>query len=306
MKTTVTSTAPRPSPATSFRLLLQSELARRCASNVQYSLRAFAMHLDVDHSTLSQILRGKRALTEKTIESLGNHLGLDRATVERYVANERRFATTPASVEGEIVELTRDAVNLVSDWYHWAILELVRLDDFRTDSRWIAQVLGITTDEVNMALSRLLHLGLLEMVDRTRWVDRSGDTTASLEDFSRVAIQRLFEQVRKLSLAAVSDVPTAFRDHSSTTIAVPTSRLPEALERIAKFRRELVDFLGQGEKRDDVYQLEIGFFPLTNLKQERDSRGGSLPLANPPQAPEPRVGPLPLASPTHKPEKRRK
>ncbi|MBI1853189.1 MAG: TIGR02147 family protein [Planctomycetes bacterium] len=269
MKSTVTSTAPRPSPATSFRLLLQAELARRCAANVQYSLRAFAMHLDVDHSTLSQILRGKRALTEKTIESLGNHLGLDRATIERYVANERRFATTPAVVDGEILELTRDAVNLVSDWYHWAILELVRLDDFRPDSRWIAQVLGITVDEVNLALSRLLHLGLLEMVDRTHWVDRSGDTTASLADFSRVAIQRLFEQVRRLSLAAVNDVPTAFRDHSSTTLAVSTAQLSEALERIARFRRELIAFLEQGDKRDDVYQLEIGFFPLTNLRERR-------------------------------------
>src|SRR5262249_22953072 len=158
---------------TSFRLLLQSELARRCATNPQYSLRAFAMHLEIDHSTLSQILRAKRALTEKTIEALGNHLGLDRAAIERYAANERAFAASPGG-EGEIVQLTSDALNLVSDWYHWAILELVRLDDFRPDSRWIARVLGITTDEVNVALSRLLHLRLLEMVDRDRWVDRSG------------------------------------------------------------------------------------------------------------------------------------
>ncbi len=227
------------------------------------------MHLDVDHSTLSQILRGKRALTEKTIESHGHRLDLDRAAIEGYVANERLFAATPHSNGGEIQLLARDTVNLVSDGYHFAILELVRLDDFRPDSRWIAQVLGITADEVNLALSRLLHLGLLEMVDRDRWLDRSGDATASLEDFTQIAIQRLFEQVRRLSLAAVSGVPTAMRDHSSTTLAVSTARLPEALERIARFRRELIDLLGRGDRLDDVYQLEIGFFPVTRLSQSR-------------------------------------
>jgi predicted enzyme related to lactoylglutathione lyase len=41
-----------------FRELLQRELAKRCAENPQFSLRAFAKALRIDHSTLSQILRG--------------------------------------------------------------------------------------------------------------------------------------------------------------------------------------------------------------------------------------------------------
>jgi hypothetical protein len=32
-----------PTPETSFRLFLQSELARRCGRNPQYSLRSFAL-----------------------------------------------------------------------------------------------------------------------------------------------------------------------------------------------------------------------------------------------------------------------
>jgi hypothetical protein len=49
-------------------------------------------------------------------------------------------------------------------WYHFAILELTRLQDFQPDSRWIARVLGLNPDEVNIALARLMRLGLLEMV----------------------------------------------------------------------------------------------------------------------------------------------
>jgi Domain of unknown function (DUF4423) len=71
------------------------------------------------------------------------------------------------------------------------------LHNFKPNSRWIARVLGITPDEVNLAVSRLARLGLLEMVDRDRWIDKSGNTTASLAEFSQAAVQRLSEQVRQ-------------------------------------------------------------------------------------------------------------
>ena len=39
-----------------FRSYLQSELIRRCNNNSKYSLRAFAKHLGIDASPLSQIV----------------------------------------------------------------------------------------------------------------------------------------------------------------------------------------------------------------------------------------------------------
>ncbi len=70
-----------------FRARLQCELARRCADNPHYSLRAFALDLRTDHSTLSQLLRGKRALSQGTIERLGDHLGLAGAEIAAYAAS---------------------------------------------------------------------------------------------------------------------------------------------------------------------------------------------------------------------------
>ncbi len=166
-------------------------------------------------------------------------------------------------------------MNLISDWYHYAILELVRLQEFRPDTRWIARVLGISPDEVNVALQRLIHLNLLEMADRDRWIDKSGDTTASINDFTHVAIQRLSEQVHKLSLTAVREVPAGYQDHSSTTIAINSTRLPAAIEQIARFRRQLVECLALDKERDDVYQLEISLFPLTNLFRRKENKDGT-------------------------------
>ena len=55
----------------SFRQRLQEELAARCARNARYSLRAFATFLGIDHASLSQLMRGKRAMSEPSMQRLG-------------------------------------------------------------------------------------------------------------------------------------------------------------------------------------------------------------------------------------------
>src|SRR2546421_309690 len=67
-----------------FRLFLQSILVERCKKNSNYSLRAFAKSLRIDHATLSQILRGKRSLSEATKQKLGEALGLGPAEMEKF------------------------------------------------------------------------------------------------------------------------------------------------------------------------------------------------------------------------------
>ncbi len=258
-------------PTSSFRSRLQTELATRCASNPQYSLRSFAQQLDVDHSTLSQFLRGKRKLTQAAIRKLGSALKIDPGEIESYVAHHRRWPTTDRSVE-EATRLTRDAAEMIADWYHYAILELTRLECFQADSSWVARVLGISTDEVNVALVRLCHLGLLSM-EGDRWVDRSEGLVVSMEDFTQAAIDRLWSQVRELAVASMRD-PTRVHEHSSTTLAVDSKRLPEVTEKIARFRSELLELLQHDRDHDDVYRLEIGFFPITQTPPTEENEDG--------------------------------
>jgi uncharacterized protein (TIGR02147 family) len=180
-----------------------------------------------------------------------------------------------------------DTSAIISGWYHYAILELTHLEHFKPDSRWIARVLGIETDEVNLALSRLVRLRLLEMAARDRWVDRSGNTTASLAEFNRTAVQRLSEEVRRLMLRALGSVAEGRAEHSSTTVALNTAQLPIILERIARFRRELNALVDQEPVRDDVYQLEINLFPMTTLQRDEENTRGTTrdAVANPGERP---------------------
>lgn len=122
-------------PRMAFREFLQRELERRRGANPRYSLRAFASALGVDHSTLSQILRGTRRVTIRTLRALGARLRMSAGEIERRCAAETEAA----------------------------VLDAVRHASFRADSRWMAVTLGVPVDEINVALQALLRRRMLVM-----------------------------------------------------------------------------------------------------------------------------------------------
>ncbi len=265
MKTNIATLLQQPTPSSSFRLYLQAELARRCAANPQYSLRSFALQLGINHSTLSQLLRGKRPLTARTIEKLGQRLGLGQTEIESFVAGASLAASGATAASSEIRQLTFDTVALLSDLSHRSILELTRLDEFVADTRWIARVLNLSVDEVNVALQRLLRLELLEMTDHERWLDKSGVAETDQDAFARLVIQRLSEQVRKLSIATTHD-PAGDQTTSATTrLTIKSTRLPLITEMIERLQQQSSE-----SSDDDEYQLEINLHPINHHNQTKE------------------------------------
>jgi transcriptional regulator with XRE-family HTH domain len=131
-------------PRVTFRVLLQTEFDRRRSANRRYSLRAFARSLSIDHSALSQILRGRRRLTARSVRALAPKLALDPAAVAEHCAAEN------------------DA----------AVLDAIARPNFRADSRWLSTMSGIPLDQVNVALQRLLRKGVVVMQSRHTWIRR--------------------------------------------------------------------------------------------------------------------------------------
>ena len=125
-----------------FRELLRDEFERRRLRNRRYSLRSFARFLGVDHSTLSQIIRGRRRLTPRAISHMGARLGVAAGVLRECAAGEN------------------DAV----------VLRVVTRASFRPDVRWIAVRTGLTIDAINISLHRLLHGRALTMIARDSWV----------------------------------------------------------------------------------------------------------------------------------------
>ncbi len=265
---------PKAADAASFRLFLQNELIRRCEKNPAYSLRGFARTLGCDVATLSKMLKGKRGIGRITILNLGTRLGLSPQEIEEFI-NKRQKGKRAINKRHDASlidyqQLTLDSFKVISDWYHYGILELMRVDHFKPDPKWIARTLGLTVSEVNIAVERLVRVDLLEITPEGKWKDLTGGTsTTTGNPFTAAAFKKLQRQVLEKAITAIDEVPMEERDQSSVTMAIDSSLLPEAKERIKLFRRDLGKFLSKGEKRDSVYQLGISLYPLTkNVSEE--------------------------------------
>lgn len=147
------------------RALLRAALAERCARNPNYSLRAFARSSGISHTVLSLVLSGKRRLSRKGALKLADYLDLDpsgRAALTRACAGKG-----PAGEDRR--ELTLDAFEAISDWYHYAILSALELPGARFEARWLGARLGIPILKAKLAMERLERLGLVERGEDGSW-----------------------------------------------------------------------------------------------------------------------------------------
>lgn len=246
-----------------FRLYLQSELADRCQRNPRYSLRAFAKTLEINHASLSQILRGKRKLTKSTVVKFSQALGLSPVELSQFEINNNKLPI-------KFQQLSIDSFIAISDWYHDAILELTRLPYFKPDTSWIALVLGISVNEVNAAVDRLKRLDLLKVDEQGMWFDISGDNTNDyIGDFTNSALKKYQKQILEKALIALDEVPRDLRDHTSIMFTINKSDLKEAKKKIKEFRNEMNAFFKRNKKSsDEVYQLAVSLFPITKTDRK--------------------------------------
>ena len=260
--------------AVDFRSLLQSELVRRTKANPRYSLRAFARVLGVQSGFLSKILLGQRRVTPASVRRFGLKLGLPLPEIEEFESqalSRSKGISRSLSMAGEadFRQITYDHFQMISDWYYFAILELAAVRSFVPNPRWVARKLGLTLTEAQDALDRLVRLGYIKIEADGNWKVLEGHTTTLGNEETAVALRRMQKQILEKAIMALEEIPVSKRDQSAMTMAINSSKLPEAKEKIKKFRRELCAFLEGDKDQDAVYQLSVSLYPLTLIADEK-------------------------------------
>jgi uncharacterized protein (TIGR02147 family) len=249
--------------------LLQQEFMRRSSKNSAYSLRAYAKQLNIDHSTLSALLSGKRKITKKAAQKLAMPLGLGPKELQELIGTKSMEAD---SVSTPYYLIQSDAFAAMSEWYYDAILELSRIKNIRLTPKLIAQSIGISALQAGLALKTLERLELLEKNTKTgRYILKHSDSTNSLDlNFTTAAQKKYQRAILEKSMEALEGLDRTVRDHTSTTIALDQRDLSKAKILIQNFRQQLNTFLQRKDTSpNEVYQLQVGFFPISNLSNIR-------------------------------------
>ena len=273
--------------------ILRDILAQKMGRNPSFSLRAFARDLDVSHTYLSLVLNGKKTLSMKKVVQFCNILKLEQKSANSFIQASAREtkgrafqkAQNPvptrksktAKPEEAYFILETDRFRVLDDWYHIPILDLTFLDDFKSDENWIARKLDLAPTQVRDAIQRLKRLGLLEerngKLVKTHakiFIPRPNRPDPNIRKYHKSMINRAL-----IALESADPDDFAGRDITGVTIPIDPSLIPEARERISKFRKSLWKFLSSGE-HTELYQLNIQLVPLTRRKIGRDLVKGEI------------------------------
>lgn len=238
-----------------FRLWLQRQFTDRCKRNPRYSLRAFAKTLGVDHSSLSQILSGKRTLSKKATENLCTKLSAKPQELQFFGLIDDE------TLVDNYLQIEADSFAVISDWYHAAIMEMTYTHGFKSDAKWIARKLSITSGEAKTAIERLTRLNLLESQDGIL-----RKTTRQLTNQSTVSTSTAHKefqaQIIEKALLAVHECAPEEKDITSMTMAIDEKNLEKARELTRKYRRDMCALLEHGQQTR-VYNLGIQLYPIS-------------------------------------------
>lgn len=238
-----------------IRHLIQSEFIKRCKKNNAYSLRAFAQYLEIDQSYLSKILRGHRSISEKVSQQVCLKLGIRPST----------FSELSGQHDGRYFQMIDDEFNMISDWTHFAIIELIKTNPPELNDASISDRLGLHIEEVRGAIVRLQRIGYLR-IENQQMILNSPNNTWSNNVMTTEARKILQKKLLEMAIEAVDTIPFALRDHGSLTVAINKNRIPEFKEKLKQIRRELGEYFQSDHELDEVYQLTVAFFPLTKIK----------------------------------------
>lgn len=264
---------------TTYHDLLNEELERRRHINGSYSLRAFARDLGIPVSRLSMIMNKKEGLSVKKAQGIAEALRLDEQKKQWFCdsvgsmharSNKEREAFKK-KIQGykskakTYSNLQLEYFKVISDWWHFAILELTYLADFKNDPDWIASMLDISKKDVIEAIERMKELDLVEekdgkLIDVFKFLATPSDTPS-------MSLKKFNTQLMKKAMEALYERDINEREMASNIFAVRKDKVPEFKEKLRTFRRELESEASSLTNKDSVYCLNMNFYELTNRRQ---------------------------------------
>ncbi len=258
---------------TDFVEMLKAQYETRKARNPRYSRTAFARDIGVSPGSLSLVLSRKTGLSTRLAGSIAASLELNEDERDRFcdlvaakharTASDRKAASLRLSkYDSQTHSLTADAFRVISDWYHFAIMELATVRGFQNTPEWIARKLEITPEQARQAVDRMKRLEILETDENGKLQAKPGFVilpSGHPNDDGR----RFHEQVLTKALRSLKADRIEERDFSSVIVRIRRADLPAAKRKLKDFRRTFVQELADGQDHDDVYCLSTQLFGLT-------------------------------------------
>jgi|GEM_PF-2982832 len=261
--------------------ILERELSKRQKINPRYSLRSFARFLEVDSSSLSAILKGKRGLPPAKARSFAIKLGLNNDDAHSLVESSEVAATRLLKLAVQDDSDVLNTLNLETDldaritmeWEYFTIYAFLAIHKGRPVSiARIADRLDLDPNLVEEFLADLVLKGVVAKNEDGRYSKVGGYLTANTDSKVRVDGEgkRTFSPAlvasHRNTLNILQDRLDTLSPDSTVLRFACFSFDPDKFSQVQKlmedFQKRLSSFMREQEC-DRVYHLSMYLVPMS-------------------------------------------
>jgi uncharacterized protein (TIGR02147 family) len=272
---------------TDYRSFLLAHVQDKRKENPNWTFGIWARSLGLkDPSSITKILQGQRHPGKQITERLVNYFNFKNNEGQYFsdlvafhkVKDDPRLSVMLLEKMGKQNPdlssrvLDDKTFSLISNWYCFAIREMVRLDRFFENPDWISKTFHfkVTPKEAERALALLIEVGLLVRSDTGKLAIQTG-LFKTKNDFANEALKRFHESSLENAKLAIRSIDVAEREITASVFAMKRSSIPRAKELIREFKDKFESLLEEDDA-DGVYQVNIQFYPLTKLSKLSPSK----------------------------------
>jgi uncharacterized protein (TIGR02147 family) len=276
---TVENSYPEIENYTCYRKFLSDFYQYKKASKSQFSFRQFASQSNIKSPNFLQlVMQKKRNLSIDKAQSVIKAMKLSSVEARYFLAlvqkenAENEEQKTKALRELMIADkslcekkMPLAQKDLLRRWYSLVVRELIVLNDFEEDPKWMSQKLRgyILPEEAEEIFRDLQRAGFIKKEDG-KWIQSDPVlTTGEAFDEERVVFHH--RETLKTWSKYLTDYRDDEREFGLLNIPIEKDKIPELQKRMRDFQSEIVGWLKDEKNPTQVVQLGVYLIPITKV-----------------------------------------
>ena len=244
--------------------LLFTEYLDRKLINGRYSERAFAQALGLSPGFLKLLFQGKKHLSFERSKEIAGKLRWTEQKKQVFLKRVQEASLkNQKSLLGKVV-VDQESFVEIADWFHFAIIELIKVKNGSVTIEQICKRLKLSKTEASFAIKHLLRVGMVKQLNASKF---NSPNDYEIPSISHSGIRKYHHQMLTLASRSIEDQGMEKRNLRGLTLAFDSERIEEAKNEIQKFTSSFEKKFSAG-KLDSVYQLSLAFFRLDEGEQK--------------------------------------
>ncbi len=265
---------------TGYRQYIADFYAERKVKSA-FTWREFAKLAQFSSSVhLKYVSEGRFNLGEDAVERVAKAMGLDGNRLEYFRAMVEFDHAVTDNIKKEIFDrmlsiakqsnakvIEGDAFRYFDSWKNPVLRELApAMPGAKPLALAKACRPKVTAAEVSESLNFLVKANLLKKDAAGNYKQSDKIVTAGPMAAASVAVRGLHRQMGEIALDTIEGVPQNERHFSGVTLGITSDAYDEIVAVINDCRRKIIEIATRDDSTDEVYRLNIQFFPMTNKK----------------------------------------